>query len=281
MKSQLAAGTNGLPKMILQHGSGSRAEVYLHGAHVTSWVPAGDQEMLFVSKRAKFEAETAIRGGIPIVFPQFADSGPLPKHGWLRTREWKLREASSTRASVTLETEEDQRSLALWPHPYHVELSITLGVAFLELTLTVQNPAAEAFAFTSALHSYLAVSDIEDVDIAGLDGIKYVDKVRHGVVETEHSDLLRISSETDRIYLNAPPLLELRNKPGTSRLQIHSAGFTDAVVWNPWDTASRGIPDMDPDEFRKMICVEAAVVASPVELPPLESWSGTQRLTVL
>ena len=73
---------------------GARFEAYLHGAHVTSWRAAGDDdERLFVSTAARFEEGMAIRGGIPVCFPQFADQGALPMHGLVRTVPWTLVDA--------------------------------------------------------------------------------------------------------------------------------------------------------------------------------------------
>ena len=78
-----------LPRIQLSHASGGTAEVYPYGAHVTSWVPAGGTEALFLSRAAKFEPGSAIRGGVPVIFPQFAELGPLPKHGFARTQTWE------------------------------------------------------------------------------------------------------------------------------------------------------------------------------------------------
>ena len=77
--------------VVVTAADGARFEAYLHGAHVTSWRAAGDdEERLFVSAAAKFEDGLAIRGGIPVCFPQFADQGPLPMHGLVRTVPWVL-----------------------------------------------------------------------------------------------------------------------------------------------------------------------------------------------
>ncbi len=280
MDTRIESGVNGLPKVFLEHPSGSTAEVYLHGAHVTSWIPAGGHEMLFLSELAEFAQGKAIRGGIPVVFPQFADSGPLPKHGWLRTSSWQLQNVPSALMSVTLETEEDQQSMSIWPHPYHVELKITLGKAFLELELTIQNPGAEAFEFTAALHSYLTVGDAAEAGVYGLQGCHYVDKVKGGVVETANDSILRISSETDRVYVDAPGNLELQDASRETRVRIASTGFRDAVVWNPWRDGSRQIADLREDDYLKMLCVEAATVEQPVTLLPGSLWTGVQRFTV-
>jgi glucose-6-phosphate 1-epimerase len=83
----------------------------------------------------------------------------------------------------------------------------------------------------------------------------------------------------DRIYRDASPRLVL-SEP-RRQLLIEALGFPDAVVWNPWDGGNAPIPDMPPLGFRRMLCVEAAAVATPVALAPGETWSGRQSLTVL
>jgi glucose-6-phosphate 1-epimerase len=279
VKAHIVSGVNGLPKVLLEHASGSRAEVYLHGAHVTSWIPSGGREMLFLGQHSEFSQDKAIRGGIPVVFPQFADTGPLPKHGWLRTSTWRLRDVPSQLVSATFEVEEDANSLAIWAHPYHVELKISLGKAFLELELGVHNPGAEAFEFTCALHSYLSVGDVREGEISGLNGCQYLDKVRGDIVMTENAAVLRVSAETDRVYMNAPDVIRVNDSSRESRLEMTSSGFRDAVVWNPWKEGSSRIRDLASDEYLEMLCVEVAVVTNPVSLLPGETWAGVQRFT--
>jgi glucose-6-phosphate 1-epimerase len=279
MNVHVVSGVNGLPKVVLEHSSGSRAEVYLNGAQMTSWIPAGGHEMLFLSERADFENGKPIRGGIPVVFPQFADSGPLPKHGWLRTGTWRLREIPSELVAATFDIEEDPHSMSLWPHPYHVELKVSLGKTFLELALSVHNPGAEAFEFTCALHSYFAVGDVRNAEVSGLAGCQYIDKVKGGVVTLENEQGVRIISETDRIYVNAPPILALHDLARETNLELASSGFRDAVVWNPWEVAGSHIADFGKTEYLKMLCVEAANAVIPVSLEPGEDWTGVQRYT--
>jgi hypothetical protein len=67
---------NGLPYVQLLHPSNlSSAEVCLYGATVTSFatqLPGASTrtENLFVSKKAVLDGSKAIRGGVPLVFPQ-------------------------------------------------------------------------------------------------------------------------------------------------------------------------------------------------------------------
>jgi glucose-6-phosphate 1-epimerase len=280
MKVHVVSGVNGLPKVLLEHASGSRAEVYLNGAQVTSWIPAGGHEMLFLGKRATFESGKPIRGGIPVVFPQFADAGPLPKHGWLRTSTWRLRDIPSSLISATFETGEDAHTMGLWPHPYQVELKVSLGKAFLELELGVHNSGAEAFQFTCALHSYLSVGDVRNAAISGLNECQYVDKVKGHVIVTESEHAVRIESQTDRIYMHAPRRVTLNDSSRDTSVEIASSGFRDAVVWNPWEDGSSQIADLEKDEYLKMLCIEAATAIDPTGLLPGEDWTGTQRFTV-
>ena len=91
----------------LAHG-----EMYMHGAHVTSWRPTDREEVLFLSSKSRWEEGQAIRGGIPICFPWFrakTDDPHAPAHGFVRTRSWQLGSIVETSAgvAVTILTESD------------------------------------------------------------------------------------------------------------------------------------------------------------------------------
>ena len=69
------------------------AEIYLHGAQVTSWRPADGEDVIFLSEHSQFEAGKAIRGGIPVCFPWFrnkVDDPKAPSHGVVRTKALEL-----------------------------------------------------------------------------------------------------------------------------------------------------------------------------------------------
>ena len=73
----------GLPTHKLTLPCGDSLRVALHGAHVLSWVSQG-RERLYLSPHSVMDAHAAIRGGVPVCFPQFNQRGPLPKHGFAR-----------------------------------------------------------------------------------------------------------------------------------------------------------------------------------------------------
>lgn len=262
----------------LTHASGSRAQISLFGAHVTSWVDATGREQLYLSRLARLAGAggKSIRGGIPVVFPQFADTGPLPMHGFLRTREWSVAHSNAT--SATLERRDDDATRRLWPHAFLAQLAVTVGDT-LSVTLAITNTGTTPFSFTAALHTYFAVDDIRAVRVLGLAGLTYADKTRNFARRVDRDEQVAITEFTDRVYQNAPATLRIAHvapvAPSQS-LVLETSGFGDWVVWNPWLDAIRNFDDMEPDDYLRMLCVEAACIAHPVTLAPGQSWTGAQ-----
>lgn len=275
----LRPGAGGLPMLALEAPDGARAELYLHGAHVTSWRPARGDERLFVSATSEFRDGAAIRGGVPVIFPQFAGRGPLPKHGFARTTSWALagveRSARETRASLTLAHSDATR--ALWPHAFAAELTVTVGGPSLRVALAVVNAGAAPFDFAAALHTYLRVGDVRQATLVGLTGARYEDSAAGGAARVDLDEALRIGGEVDRIYLDAPAEVELREH-GRATV-VAASGFPDTVVWNPGPVRAAALADLEPDGWRRMLCVEAAVVGATVRLGAGERWEGAQTLT--
>lgn len=278
-------GQGGLPALRLAHPSGATAEVCLHGAHATSWIPAGSAEALFVSRAARFAPDTAIRGGVPVIFPQFADTGPLPKHGFARTQPWERVEdeapADDGHPAVRLRLRDSGATRRTWPHPFAAEMRIQLGEDWLGLTLFVHNPGAGAISFTCALHTYLRVADVRQAAVQGLRGLRYRGREHGERLRVDEDAELAVAGEVDRVYLDTPPELRVHDRAGGRVIRVTGDGFADTVVWNPWKDGAASLPDMQDDEYLEMLCVEAAQVGTPVHLPPGGTWSGTQRLQAI
>lgn len=260
----------------LQTKDGAFAEIYRHGAHVTSWRPAGGRERLFLSSRSAFGGSAAIRGGVPVIFPQFAGEGPLPKHGFARNRAWTFIgvEAGGSAARFQLQDSEDSR--AIWPFAFQAELRVAISGAQLEVALSVLNSGSESFAFTAALHTYLRVSGISETTVHGLHGLRYRDTAAGGVEHGENAVALNILDEVDRIYFDAPDSLQVREPRALT--EVRQSGFCDTVVWNPGPQRAAALSDLEPDGWKRFLCVEAAVVGRPVQLAPGARWSGSQTL---
>jgi glucose-6-phosphate 1-epimerase len=269
--------TAGLPKLRLSHPSGATAQVYLHGAHVTSWVPAGGSEALFLSRAAVFDPGTAIRGGVPVIFPQFAGMGPLPRHGFARTQAWERVDDADRPHAVRLRLRDSGPTRAIWPHAFLAELAVELGGDWLSIALSIHNTGDTAFEFTAALHTYLRVGDVRRASVQGLHGLRY----RAGKDERVDEDrALTVDGEVDRVYFDTPSELRVEDAENERAFLLRATGFADTVVWNPWAAAAAALPDMEDDEYLRMLCVEAAQVGAPVRLDAGGEWTGGQRMQV-
>jgi len=264
------------------------ATVALHGAQVLSWV-SGGRERLYLSPKAVLDGTSAIRGGVPVCFPQFNQRGTLPKHGFARNLKWTAVPATDSAADtsaplpadaarVSLRLQESEATRAIWPHAFEATLTVQMQPGSLQVMLAVRNTDSQPLHFTGALHTYLAVDDITAVRLEGLQGQPCWDALsdQRGQAMGE----LRFNGEFDRVYGAASAPLTLHDGP--CRLQIdQSLSLADTVVWNTGAALCRRLGDMPADGFNRMLCVEAAQVLNPVKVAAGATWQGWQRLTVL
>ncbi len=261
-------------------GDGAKARVHLNGAHVTSWSPAGENDdRLFVSAKSVFGPGVSIRGGIPVCFPQFGADGPLPQHGFARVSPWTLVEVdeSADAAHATLRLTHSDATMALWPHEFSAELTVSIGGSALRVALTVTNIGTSPLHFTAALHPYFRVADAYTCEVTGLAGLTYRDALRGRALFTEQDGTLDIRGPLDRVYFGVPGEVSLR-EPARA-LRVEREGFADVVVWNPGAEVVSQRPDFHEGDEKKFVCVEAAQVANPVQLAPGGQWTGVQRVT--
>jgi len=276
----LTSGLGDLPKAILRADDGAQAEIYLHGGHVTSWRPASTQtEQLFLSNKSEFRPGAAIRGGVPVIFPQFSMQGPLPRHGFARTATWTFsgtEQNETGHVTAKFQLSDSEATRAIWPHGFLAELAVTVGGDELTLAFSVTNNDEKPFSFSAALHTYLQIADIETTHIENLQGVRYQEGNQNYVAS---ESAVRFQGEVDRIYFNAPRSLHIHTQPQAIEVQL--VDFPDAVIWNPGAVKGAALADMEADGYRHMVCVEAAVIGQPVQLAPQERWQGSQRITVI
>ncbi len=274
----ITGGQNEMQKVILSAADGAQAEVYLHGAHLTSWIPAGGEERLFLSQKAQFGPGSSIRGGVPVIFPQFADQGPLPKHGFARRVDWEFLDGEKGAGSVSAAflLRETPETLQIWPHAFLAGLLVTLSSREIEINLTITNTDAAPFTFTAALHTYLKVTEIRDVYLDGLGGHRYLDSSDGGAEKIQDDKYLLFEGAMDRIYPDVLGGVDLHER--NLHLRIQSEGLRDLVVWNPWLEGGEALADLEARGYRGMLCVESAAICHPITLEPGQSWNGIQRL---
>lgn len=258
------------------------AELYLNGAHVTAWTPAGERPVLWMSNHSEFAPGSAIRGGIPVCFPWFgAGREPglaPPAHGFARLAGWRLVGAEDRDDVVTLTLQlatADVAGLepaAAWPHDFEATYTVRVGRE-LHVDLTVRNTGDSAFSYEEALHTYFAVADARTTRVLGLDGAAYLDKApgagpdlvtQHGAVTFE--------AETDRVYRSTATAL-VDDAAGGRVVGVAKEGSAHTVVWNPWIDKAAAMADYGDDEWPGMVCVETAnVLDEAITLAP-----GSQR----
>ncbi|OLY83757.1 putative glucose-6-phosphate 1-epimerase [Smittium mucronatum] len=268
-------------KVVLMGATGSACVVHTHGATITSWISLG-KERIFLSKQAIFNDVKAIRGGIPVVFPQFGP-GKLPQHGFARVTRWEFLGHKDSVDGVQarfLLTENEKTVASPWPYKFRLVLTVFLGETDLKLSLNVENTDTREFDFTSLLHAYFRTNDINGTRLQGLAGIKYVDKVLGTRDEVNPEEPLVITGSTDRVYVDAPDSLALSFENESESLQLTKTGFNDFVVWNPWIELAKGMSDFGDTEYQEMLCVEAGSVDSPVVLPAGQHWEGVYTMSV-
>ncbi|WP_166792619.1 D-hexose-6-phosphate mutarotase [Cryobacterium algoricola] len=279
----LAPGVGGLPIVRVTGRAGS-AEVYLHGAHVASWVPAGGAPVLWMSAGSRFTPGTAIRGGIPICFPWFgpnAADATAPAHGFARVTEWQLSGAAEVGDDVVLTfhlTDSPATRASAWPHPFEARYTVTVG-ATLRLELTVINRDTMAVTVEEALHSYFAIDDIHRTTVAGLEGVPFLDKVGGATPTPGSPEPVSFTAETDRVYSGTTATTTIDD--GTRRIAVTKTGSDSTVVWNPWIDKAAAMADFGSQEWTGMVCVETCNVgADAITLDPGASHTMTAEFTV-
>ena len=246
------------------HSHGGTAVVALQGAQVLSWVPSGGQDVLWLSPVAALGTGKAIRGGIPVCWPWFGPAGgaasapPKPAHGFVRAALWAVVETSASDRHVKLRLGFDATGIdpALWPHQAICEIEIVLDDG-LTLSLVTKNAGALPFKLTQALHTYLAVGDVTQISLEGLDGCAFIDQLAAGPLKVQQG-AIHIAGEVDRIYQASPQTVRVLDRRNARIIDVAKTGSNATVVWNPWVEKSARLGDMGVDGYRSMVCVEAA-----------------------
>jgi len=269
--AQIIAGNGGLPRVSVNTPAAT-AEIYLHGAQLTSWRPAGGEEVIFLSGQSQWEPGRAIRGGIPVCFPWFrnkADDPKAPSHGFVRTKAWQLDSVTRDGDAVTisLSTASDEATRAWWPHDFLLVHQVTVGAELVQ-KLTVTNTGATPLRFEEALHTYYRVGGATSVRIQGLDGVAYLDNTDGNREKRQEGDIV-YTAATDRAYVNTTHAVEILDPVLRRRIRLEKENSRTTVVWNPWVEGAHALPDMADDEWRAMACVEASNIrAFAVDLAP-------------
>lgn len=236
----------------------------------------GCRPLLYCSPCHDPSARRPARGGIPVLFPQFADRGPLKKHGWAREVEWCLVEevVSDDVHQLHWKVELDQHTHPDWPYRASLVLLAEATADSLALELRVTNTGESAFSWTGGLHPYWAVDDFRECSVFGLDGAPVQDRFQPGRQE-QAGERLQFTDEAFEALHDTPAPLILAS--GQRRLQLSMSGFDEWMVWNPGATQAPLLADLPHDGWKRFVCIEPVRVSRPCRLRPGETFNGALR----
>ncbi|KAG2786432.1 hypothetical protein JG687_00019703 [Phytophthora cactorum] len=285
----------------LTHPTGSSAEVFLFGAHVKSFrtVLDPDLDILFMSNQSHMDGVNPIRGGIPVVFPNFGSATGLPSHGFARITNWTLAgvetAADETKPSVAkFAMKASDSTLKMWPVDFELEYEVKLYSAQLETALHVRNTFTKPIDFHALLHNYIYAHDVREngVWISELKGIEYYDKVSK-TNKTETRDAFGLTAQTDSVYknvlnkvraavrgVNFDYTIEVEKEGSINGSSNATATKTDVVIWNPWADRAKTMDDFGDEEYINMVAVEPGRVSEKQILPAGETYTLHQTISV-
>ncbi|GAB3462714.1 D-hexose-6-phosphate mutarotase [Massilia terrae] len=247
----------------LKAPDGAEAIITLYGAHLVSWKTADGRERMFLSAKSALDGTKAIRGGIPVIFPQFATRGAGMRHGFARVLPWRVTasgvEDGAAFAIFTLADSDLPATVATsWPHKFTLTLYIVMKGSSISMSLNVRNDGDAPFPFAAALHTYHLVDDLSAVRIDGV-----------------QPSTLTLGDKLDEVF-EGIHLVTLAS--GAGALRLEQAGFTDAVVWNPGAADTAAMSDMEADEYKRFVCIEPALLG-PATLEPGQAWHGRYNVS--
>lgn len=282
--ARVCEGNGAMPRVQITspHGEG---EMYLHGAHVTSWKPAGADEVLFLSSKSRWEDGQAIRGGIPICFPWFrakVSDPQAPAHGFVRTKPWQIESIveNDSGIAVGMFTGSDESTQRWWPGEFRLVHRVTFG-SELRLELVCTNTGTTPLRFEEALHTYNRVADVQNVRLKGLDAARFLDNTDSNREKTQRGDVA-IVSQTDNAYLNTQNAVDLLDPDMRRRIRLEKTNSSTTVGWNPWREAAGKMKDLGEGEWSQFFCVEASnIMDAAVNLAPGQEHRMTAVLRVV
>lgn len=260
-------GDGGIPCVEIFNKLGS-ALISLQGAHILSWIPDGEEDVIWLSEDAKFAPGKSVRGGVPICWPWFGaheSNSDFPAHGFARTTNWQVISTEalddySTRISFTTQPQADNE--AMWPVLTSVQFQVTIGKK-LEMEIITHNNSSVPITIGQALHTYFKVGDVGNVSLHGLDDTAYLDKLEDFKQKRQHGPVT-INGEVDRVYLSTSSDCVIEDRTLKRNIVIIKCGSHSTVVWNPWQETANKMGDLGKDGYKKMLCVESCNTADDV-----------------
>ncbi len=250
----------------------ARALLTSQGAQLLAFTPTGEKPVVWLSEEAAFQQGSSVRGGTPVCAPWFGDlaknpeavragytGSQAPAHGLVRGVPWSLEavEEDDTGVRVRFLLESTSPALRDWQAPLVLRVEYTIGRE-LHARLRVSAPERPT-TVSLALHTYLAVSDVGEVDVSGFEGVPFRDALDDWREKVEASPV-RFAGEVDRVYEGVSRASVVHDRGWARRVVVEHENARSAVLWNPHVAKTARLSQMKPDGWRAMLCIETANV---------------------
>ena len=239
--------------LITLSNNAAECTISLWGGNIVSYRPKTEQyDIFWLGDLNKFDNIQAIRGGIPVCWPRFAEenlNNNLPRHGFARLSTWSLN-------SVYVDDAKIEVNMSLIPDTkFNINVKANLFIKItdkLECSLETSNDGDEEFKFSEALHAYFNVGSRDETQIKGLKNHKYKSSL-DGKTYTLEEDLI-IKNEFDASFLNHTGNVEIVDNKLNRIITLEKTGSNTTVVWNP----NKDLAEMSENQYKHFICVEPA-----------------------
>ncbi|EPJ44531.1 MAG: hypothetical protein OFPII_34040 [Osedax symbiont Rs1] len=230
-----------------------------------------------------------MRGGVPLCWPWFGlhqQDSTQPQHGVARISQWQLT-SHTLNDSVSDAAVFSFTPVSLEPFllgeksspttEFALQFEISVAENYLQMRLITNNIGDRPQQLTQAIHSYFLVGDCAQLQIKGLSGCDYFDKLDNNILKRQTAELDHIGA-IDNIYQHTgqvtivDPLLQ-------REIQISKKYSGSTIVWNPGAEAKK-IDILEGG--KRFICVEAGnTVFEKLLVNPGESVEIVQEITVI
>ncbi|PSU32409.1 D-hexose-6-phosphate mutarotase [Photobacterium lutimaris] len=265
-------------KIVRINHAQAEAGISLHGGHLIWFKPQGEEDVIWLSEKAEFDTEKAIRGGIPVCWPWFGKAA-TPSHGFARNSEWNLLEhrENDNGVIVALTLCDSEATRKIWPHKFSNVLTFEIGTS-LKVSLASTNTDDTAWHYSGALHTYFSVANIRETHITQM-GSEYADSTQADQI-CQGGEQLSFDGEVDRVYTQPEPTVMIHDS-NSRQIAVTNGGHNTAVIWNPWQALSQSMGDMADNSFETMVCVESTIHNNQsITLAPGETHTLTTEVSV-
>ena len=239
----------------------AEATICLYGAHIMSYKPLGEKDLLWMSPKSYYEEGKPIRGGIPICFPWFGPhktDSKMPLHGCVRLFNWnviKTRSLSNGETMISLEIVSSEDTKKYWPFDFKAQLDVICGRK-LEVNLTIINTDYRSFDYTCGIHSYFNISEISNIKIEGLMGSTYFTTFSEEY-KLQDSQYIEVKQEENRRHIDTEADCIIHDAGFKRKILASKRGSKSTVVWNPWTESIKNMHDLPEDGYKSFICIES------------------------